>query len=153
MSKTPTLYDLYGATSLLNLERSIAEGKTPNAEELAAVLDANSERPLPDWFIALIVMGLRGELKKRRGRPKASAISRDSHCVSERKISALPRMAAETPGFVRARRVVGRAGKRLVGGSAARTRGPNCYGSVAEAHELEIVFEPDVFTIIAPVLL
>jgi hypothetical protein len=75
MSKTPSLYDLYGATSLLNLERSIAEGKIPNAEELAAVLDANSERPLPDWFIALIVMGLRGELKKRRGRPKASAIA------------------------------------------------------------------------------
>jgi hypothetical protein len=74
-AKTPSLYDLYGATSLLNLERSIAEGKIPNAEELAAVLDANSERPLPDWFIALIVMGLRGELKKRRGRPKAGALS------------------------------------------------------------------------------
>jgi hypothetical protein len=74
-AKTPSLYDLYGATSLLNLERSIAEGKIPNAEELAAVLDANSERPLPDWFIALIVMGLRGELKKRRGRPKGHAFS------------------------------------------------------------------------------
>jgi hypothetical protein len=71
----PSLYDLYGPTSLLNLERSIAEGKIPNAEEVAAVLDANSERQLPDWFIGLIVKGLRGELKQRRGRPKASALS------------------------------------------------------------------------------
>jgi hypothetical protein len=74
-AETPSLYELYGPTSLLNLERSLAEGKIPNAEELAALLEANSERPLPDWFIALIVMGLRGELKKRRGRPKGHAFS------------------------------------------------------------------------------
>jgi len=66
----PDLYDLYGSTSLLNLERSIAAGKIPAAEELAAVLAANSEVQLPAWFIELIVKSLRGELKKKRGRPK-----------------------------------------------------------------------------------
>jgi hypothetical protein len=65
----PDLYDLYGSTSLLNLERSIAAGKIPTAEELAVVLAANSEGQLPAWLIELIVKSLRGELKKKRGRP------------------------------------------------------------------------------------
>ena len=65
----PDLYELYGSTSFLNLERSIAAGKIPAAEELAAVLAANSEGQLPAWFIELIVKSLRGELKKKRGRP------------------------------------------------------------------------------------
>ena len=75
MSKLPSIYDLYGPTSLLNLERSIAEGKTPTAPELAAILETNSEKPLPPWFIAIVVKCLRGELKKRPGRPKDSALS------------------------------------------------------------------------------
>jgi hypothetical protein len=71
----PSLYDLYGPTSLLNLERSIADGKNPTAAELAAVLEANSEKRLPPWFIATVVKSLRGELKRKRGRPNASALS------------------------------------------------------------------------------
>jgi hypothetical protein len=72
--ETPSLYDLYGPTGLLNLERSIGEGKIPTAAELAAVLEANSEKPLPPWFIAVVVKSLRGELKKRPGRPKANSL-------------------------------------------------------------------------------
>src|SRR5207248_10220770 len=75
MEKSPTLYELFDPTSLIRLQSSIAEGKVPNAEELAAVLEANSERPLPPWFVALIIKGLRGELKKRPGRPAASALA------------------------------------------------------------------------------
>jgi hypothetical protein len=75
MSKLPSVYDLYGPTSLLNLERSIAEGGIPTAMELAAILEANSEKPLPPWFIAMVVKSLRGELKRRPGRPKDSALS------------------------------------------------------------------------------
>jgi hypothetical protein len=75
MSKLESVYDLYGPTSLLNLERSISEGRLPTAAELAAVLEANSEKPLPPWFLALVVAGLRGELKKKRGRPKESSLS------------------------------------------------------------------------------
>ena len=70
MSSRPSLFDLFDATSLLNLERRLAEGKIPTAEELAAVLEANSAEPLPAWFSALVVKSLRGELKKKRGRPK-----------------------------------------------------------------------------------
>ena len=75
MSKRPNLYDLYGPTSLINLERSMAEGKIPTAGELASVLEANSERPLPPWFTETLVKSLRGELKKRTGRPRAGALS------------------------------------------------------------------------------
>lgn len=75
MSKIPSLYDLYDATSLLNLERSIAEGKTPTGPEIAAILEANSDGPLPPWFVEIVVKSLRGELKKRAGRPKESWLS------------------------------------------------------------------------------
>ena len=70
MRSRQNLYDLYGPTSLLSLERRIAEGKIPTAEELAAVLEVISAEPLPAWFSALVVKSLRGELKKKRGRPK-----------------------------------------------------------------------------------
>ena len=70
MSTHQTLYDLYGPTSLLNLQRCIADGKIPTPVELAAVLEANSGEPLPEWFSALVAKSLRGELKKKRGRPK-----------------------------------------------------------------------------------
>jgi hypothetical protein len=83
--KTPSLYDLFDATSLLNLERSIAEGKVPTAAELAAVLEANSEKSLPPWFIATIVKSLRGELRRRPGRPKASFLSEFRLEIAKRK--------------------------------------------------------------------
>jgi hypothetical protein len=75
MSKVPSLYNLYGPTSLLNLERSITDGKMPTGPEIAAILEANSDEPLPPWFIAIVVKSLRGELKKRPGRPKESSLS------------------------------------------------------------------------------
>ena len=70
MPSRQNLFDLYGSTSLLNLERRIAEGEIPIAEDLAVVLEANSAEPLPAWFSALVVKSLCGELKKKRGRPK-----------------------------------------------------------------------------------
>jgi hypothetical protein len=75
MSKVPSLYDLYGPTSLVNLERSIADGKMPTGPEIAAILEANSDEPLPPWFITIVVKSLRGELKKRPGRPKESSLA------------------------------------------------------------------------------
>jgi hypothetical protein len=74
MSKPPNIYDLYGPTGLLNLERSIANGKIPTAAELADVLEANSEAPLPPWFTEIVVKSLRGELKRRPGRPKGNSL-------------------------------------------------------------------------------
>ena len=85
MSKNPNLYDLYGPTSLVNLERSIAEGKIPNAAELAAILEANFEASLPPWFIAMVVESLRGKLKQRRGRPKDNVLSEIRFTVAKAK--------------------------------------------------------------------
>ena len=79
----PNLYDLYGPTSLLNLQRSITEGKIPTAAELADILEANSEKPLPPWFAAILVKSLRGKLKRRRGRPKESFLSETSFEIAK----------------------------------------------------------------------
>jgi hypothetical protein len=59
----------------VNLERSIADGKIPTGPEIAAILEANSDDPPPPWVIAIVVKSLRGELKKRAGRPKQSSLS------------------------------------------------------------------------------
>jgi hypothetical protein len=72
MSEIQSVYELYGTTTLTNLERMLTEGRIPTAAELAAVLEANSEKPLPPWFVALLAKSLRGELHKKRGRPKAT---------------------------------------------------------------------------------
>jgi hypothetical protein len=63
----------------------MAEGKIPDAGELALVLEANSERPLPPWFVETLVKSLRGELRKRPGRPKASFLAEASFTVAEAK--------------------------------------------------------------------
>jgi hypothetical protein len=83
MPKLPSLHDLFGATGLPNLERSIAEGKIPTAAELAAVLEANSKHPLSAWFIAILIKSLRGELPRRRGRPKESFLSETSFQIAK----------------------------------------------------------------------
>ncbi len=48
------------------MERSIAEGKTPTGPEIAAILEANSDGPLPPWFVEIVVKSLRGEIKNGR---------------------------------------------------------------------------------------
>jgi hypothetical protein len=83
VSQVPSLFDLYGPTSLLNLERSVGEGKIPSAGELASVLEANSDRPLPPWFVAMLVKSLRGELRRRPGRPKQSFLADTSFEVAQ----------------------------------------------------------------------
>jgi len=47
----------------------------PTGPEIASILEANSDEPLPPWFIEIVVKSLRGELKKRAGRPKESWLS------------------------------------------------------------------------------
>lgn len=76
MSKIQNIYDLFGPTSFWNWERLIADGKIPTNVELAAILEANREEPLPPWFIEIVVMSLRGELRRKPGRPKDGALLR-----------------------------------------------------------------------------
>ena len=85
MSKLPNVYDLYGPTSLLNLERSIAEGRVPTGAELADIFEANAERPLPLWFVSTVAKSLRGELKKKRGRPEESMLSEIRFAIAKAK--------------------------------------------------------------------
>ena len=69
MSKSPTLYELFEQGSLWNLQRLIKQGKVPEPEHLAEVLEANAAQPLPSWFVTLVAQALRGKLKRKRGRP------------------------------------------------------------------------------------
>ncbi|MGY4406860.1 hypothetical protein [Bradyrhizobium sp. USDA 3315] len=70
----PTLFDLFEATSLQNCKRLLDAGEIPTSEQLADILSANAHRPLPAWFLDLVAKALRGELKRRAGRPKERLI-------------------------------------------------------------------------------
>lgn len=76
MSGKPTLYELFDETSLQYWGRLTASGVQPNREQLAALIAANIEEPLPAWLNPLILKGLRGELKGKPGRPKKGALDR-----------------------------------------------------------------------------
>jgi hypothetical protein len=148
----PDLYELYGSTSLLNLERSIAAGKIPAAEELAAVLAANSEGQLPAWFIELIVKSLRGELKKKRGRP-----TDDSPLSVIRFQLARAKYHQYLAWLQKRQRSVGLKGwavvrDQKVDRTAPRACGPNGDCALAPPRGLESLFEPRlVFIIIQPI--
>ena len=153
MSSRPNLFDLFDATSLLNLERRIAEGKIPTAEELAAVLEANSAEPLPAWFSALVVKSLRGELKKKRGRPKD-----ESRLSSIRFQIAMAKYHQYLTWLQKRERSVGLEGWTAVrgkpwwAGHAPRTCGPNSHCALAPHIDWRVVFEPRlVFIIIQPI--
>jgi hypothetical protein len=72
MPDQPTLFDLFDATSLQNCRRQLQDGNIPTSDQLAGILEANASRPLPPWFTDLIAKSLRGELKRKPGRPKES---------------------------------------------------------------------------------
>ncbi|WP_156526814.1 hypothetical protein [Bradyrhizobium sp.] len=71
-TREPTLYDLFEHTSLGNCRRMLAQGDIPSSEQLADVLAANAGDPLPQWFVDLLLNALRGQLKRRPGRPRRS---------------------------------------------------------------------------------
>lgn len=70
----PTLYDLFEARSLQSCKRRLDAGEIPTPHQLADILSANAHRPLPAWFLDLVVSSLKGNLKRRAGRPKAPPI-------------------------------------------------------------------------------
>ncbi|EHR04595.1 hypothetical protein [Bradyrhizobium sp. WSM471] len=71
----PTLYDLFDETSFEYWRRQIQDGVLPTPEQLACLLEANPEHPLPPWLRPLVIMGVRGQLKGKRGRPQKSALA------------------------------------------------------------------------------
>jgi hypothetical protein len=83
VSKNPSLYDLFGPTSLARWERLVSEGELPTKQQLAEIIEANAGEPLPSWLIELVAKGLRGELKQRAGRRKQNALSEMRFTVAE----------------------------------------------------------------------
>ena len=75
MSENPSLYDLFGPTSLKSWERRVSEGELPTKQQLTEIVEATAGTPLPSWLIELVAKGLRGALKQRAGRPKQNALS------------------------------------------------------------------------------
>lgn len=76
MPDKPNLYDLFDEKSLRYWEAQVRGGKLPTRTQLADLVEANAERPLPLWLISLITGTLRGELKSRPGRPTKRAFDR-----------------------------------------------------------------------------
>lgn len=68
-SQEPTLYDLFDETSFEFWRRQVQAGVLPTAEQLARLLEANPDQPLPPWLGPILSKALRGELKAKRGRP------------------------------------------------------------------------------------
>jgi len=87
VTEHPSIFDLFCDTSLMRWERLIGEGELPSKEQLADILEANAGKPLPGWIIELAAKGLRGELKRRAGRPKQNALSKMLFSALESKYS------------------------------------------------------------------
>jgi hypothetical protein len=71
-----SLYELFEATSLQNCRRLLDDGEIPPPKLLADILEANADRPLPAWFVELVAKSLKGELKRKPGRPKETFFAR-----------------------------------------------------------------------------
>lgn len=68
-SREPTLYDLFDDTSFEFWRRQVQAGVLPTPEQLARLLEANPDQPLPPWLGPILSKASRGELKAKRGRP------------------------------------------------------------------------------------
>jgi hypothetical protein len=79
----PSLYELFEATSLQNCQRLLDNGEIPAPELLADILEANAGKPLPAWFIELVAKSLKGELKRKPGRPKETFLARCRFAAAE----------------------------------------------------------------------
>ncbi|MET4183441.1 hypothetical protein ABIB94_005560 [Bradyrhizobium sp. JR7.2] len=73
MTGQPSLYNLFDQTDVQYWELQIEKGNLPTPEQLALLIKKNSDQPLPAWLTALVIRGLRGELKGKRGRPHRSS--------------------------------------------------------------------------------
>ena len=85
----PSLYELFETTSLQNCQRLLDNGEIPAPKLLADILEANADRPLPAWFIELVSKSLKGELKRRPGRPKETFFARCRFAAAEHEYLAL----------------------------------------------------------------
>jgi hypothetical protein len=65
----PTLYDRFDETSFRYWELQLQQGREPTPEQLARLIEANLEHPIPVWLRPILIKGLRGALKGKRGRP------------------------------------------------------------------------------------
>jgi hypothetical protein len=148
MSKLQSAYDLFGPTSLLNLERTIAAGRNLTAAELATVLEANSGEPLPQWSLATVVSGLRGELKKKRGRPKESSLSGIRFEIAKAQYPLYLAWLIKREGSSGLKGWSAIRGKDWWTGPPHEQRRPNCHSTLAQADELASIFEPALFIII-----
>jgi hypothetical protein len=69
MSRSSNLYDLFDEKSLFYWEAQVGNGKLPTSTQLADLVEANADQRLPSWLISLLIGTLRGELKRKPGRP------------------------------------------------------------------------------------
>jgi hypothetical protein len=72
-----TLDDLFGETNLVAWRRRLDEGKVPSLAQIADIVEANKNEPLPDWFAEHLCHRLRFPDKPKRGRPSSKETYKD----------------------------------------------------------------------------
>lgn len=66
----PEVDELFGHMSLTRIDRQAKDGRYFSGEEMAAAIEANPGRPLPQHMREYLCQLLRGQIKKKRGPQK-----------------------------------------------------------------------------------
>jgi len=62
--------ELFGENSLHLCKYRLDNNEIPSLEKLADIIEANSDAPLPDWFVKHLCTRLRHPDKPKKGRPR-----------------------------------------------------------------------------------
>jgi hypothetical protein len=78
MSKSKsTMEELFGEASLSAWKRRLDGGEVPSLVQIADIVEANKNEPLPGWFVEHLCKRLRNPDKPKRGRPALKKSNRD----------------------------------------------------------------------------
>jgi hypothetical protein len=73
MTKTKSnVEELFGETSLVAWKNRLDGGEVPSLAQIADIIEANKDEPLPDWFVEHLCKRLRHPDKPKIGRPKST---------------------------------------------------------------------------------
>jgi len=67
-----TMEELFGENSLHLCKYRLDNNEIPSLEKLADIIEANSDAPLPDWFVKYLCTRLRHPDKPKKGRPRSN---------------------------------------------------------------------------------
>ena len=73
MTKTKsTMEEHFGETGLFAWKKRLDGGEVPSLAQIADIIEANKDEPLPEWFVEHLCKRLRHPDKPKIGRPKST---------------------------------------------------------------------------------